>query len=279
MDGTVATVDVVAAMNDYHPAELERDLNRQLQRTVFQDYAMAPEFRVAMLRLCQAEASPAPEHLAAASIALRWLILEARYTSELRIVPIFQRIARHNARFMLYSLAHWVRKVGMGGLIIGIDVASLTEPRNSLGRSAAPTYYRTAILDTYEVLRQLIDATNQLAGTMIVVAVGSEFLTDPYRELDAYQALRLKSGTTSETATNKTRLAHSFASTTPRWQQRHRDAGHLVSPGYRGVAVRCPKPLRRQGFGLLAAQTGGAVSRPIERSRRGGQTRRNASRG
>lgn len=192
MNGGPATLDAVADMNDYHRGELRRELNRELQRSVVKDYAMAPEFRVAMLRLCQAQAEGSPETGAVATIVRRWLLGEVRFVSELRPVPLFQRIARHNARFMLYSLSHWVKKVGMAGFVLGIDLARVTERDRSAPGPGFLTYYKTSIMDTYEVLRQLVDATDQLTATIALVTVAPEFLTDDQRGLGAYQALRFR---------------------------------------------------------------------------------------
>ena len=42
----------VAELNDYHEGELRRDVRLLLTNHVYRDYAMAQEFRIAMVRLC-----------------------------------------------------------------------------------------------------------------------------------------------------------------------------------------------------------------------------------
>jgi len=49
------SLDQLATHHRVDSRELKRDVDRQLQRQVQQDYAMVQEFRTAMLRLCQAQ--------------------------------------------------------------------------------------------------------------------------------------------------------------------------------------------------------------------------------
>lgn len=51
---------------------------------------------------------------------------------------------------------------------------------------------RGIALDAYEVLRQLIDATDELEGVLLVVLVPPELVTDELRGLPAYSALQLR---------------------------------------------------------------------------------------
>ena len=62
---------------------------------------------------------------------MAWLRGELRRISEVKRALIFQRIARHNARHMLASLAHWLRITGSAGLLLILDIARcpLTVPR------------------------------------------------------------------------------------------------------------------------------------------------------
>ena len=47
-------------------------------------------------------------------------------------------------------------------------------------------------IDGYEVLRQLVDNTDEMANLVVAVVASPAFLTDPARGLDAYQALKLR---------------------------------------------------------------------------------------
>ena len=60
-------------------------------------------------------------------------------------------------------------------------------------RSATDFYYtKTALLDAYELLRQLVDNTDELSRCCVVVVAAPEFLTDDHRGVSAYQALKLR---------------------------------------------------------------------------------------
>jgi len=53
-------------------------------------------------------------------------------------------------------------------------------------------YSKAAVLDAYEVLRQLVDATDQLRGVLVAVTLPPELVSDEARGLPAYSALQLR---------------------------------------------------------------------------------------
>src|ERR1022692_1664451 len=53
-------------------------------------------------------------------------------------------------------------------------------------------YSKAAVLDAYEVLRQFIDATDELRGVLFVAVMPPELMTDEARGLPAYSALQLR---------------------------------------------------------------------------------------
>ena len=83
-DAVDISVEAVAAHHRVDPGELNRDVNRQLQQQVFHDYAMVQEFRVAMLRLCQAQLRTGQVTEAEHTAVLEWLRGELRQISLLR---------------------------------------------------------------------------------------------------------------------------------------------------------------------------------------------------
>jgi hypothetical protein len=182
----------VAALNGYPESELRRDVRDWLIGRVYRDFALAQEFRIAMLRLCQAQLDPSEVVQGEASAIRHWLRGELRLISALKPTLIFQKIARHNARDMFFSLAHWLRVVGKPGLVLALDVSRYTAGR----RPPEPdgTLYPTtaATMDAYEVLRQFVDATDELEACFILVTAPPEFLEDERRGLAKYDALRLR---------------------------------------------------------------------------------------
>jgi hypothetical protein len=182
----------IADANDYSEAELRRDVRLLLTSRVFRDFAMAQEFRIAMVRLCQAQleidASAGPETEA----VKEWLRGELRSIVLLRAALIFQRIARHNGRDMFLSLAHWARLAGYQGLILSLDVERYFVDRIPVERDGSLFHTTTAVLDAYEVFRQLIDATDEFEGCLLVVTAPPSFLEDPKRGLERYDPLKLR---------------------------------------------------------------------------------------
>jgi len=54
-------------------------------------------------------------------------------------------------------------------------------------------YSKAACLDVYELLRQLIDATDELASSFVLVTTAPETLTDPRRGIEHnYPALKMR---------------------------------------------------------------------------------------
>lgn len=93
----------IAEHNGYDEVELRRDVRLLLTEHVYRDFAMAQEFRIAMMRLCQARFEPSASGRDEADAIKRWLRGELRMISALKSALIFQKIQRHNARDMLMS--------------------------------------------------------------------------------------------------------------------------------------------------------------------------------
>lgn len=193
-DGSAdVSVASVAAHHGVDPGELTRDVNRELQERVSRDYAMVQDFRVAMLRLCQAQLASGQVTEAEHTAVLEWLRGELRQISVLRSAMIFRRIGRHNARSMLFSLAHWLAANGSAGLLLELDIRRFGFARRPRAEERSGLYYtKAALLDAYELLRQLVDGTDELSHCCVVVVAAPELLADPNRGIDAYQALKLR---------------------------------------------------------------------------------------
>ncbi len=190
-DPTDLTLAALAAVNDVPERRLNTSITDILWRDLFRDYAMSQEFRLALVRLCRAQLSPDDEP-AVTEAVMAWLPGELRRISEVKRALIFQRIARHNARHMLASLAHWLRRTGSSGLLLVLDVARcpLAVPREQ--RDEGVYYSRPATFDAYEMLRQLIDGTDDVEGLFVAVLAGPEFTTDLRRSYVQYPALHYR---------------------------------------------------------------------------------------
>lgn len=192
-EGRDLSLDQVAAHHRVEARELRRDVDRELQQRVHRDYAMVAELRTAMLRLCQAQLRTGQVADAEHTAILEWLHGELRQISALKSALIFRRIGRHNARALLFSLAHWLASQGHAGLVVIVDIRRFGFARRPDPAERQGHYYtKAALLDAYEVFRQLVDNTDEAAHCFVSVVAAPAFLTDANRGLDAYQALKLR---------------------------------------------------------------------------------------
>ncbi len=185
------TMDRLAAANDVPAPMLLADVKRGLWHRLLRDYALAREFRLAMLHLCLSNLDPSVEPPLADAVK-QWLQGDLRLISAVKPALIFQRIARHNARHMLFSLARWLALAGRRGLALYLDISRYADTTRPAERGPGFYYSTAACMDLYEVLRQLIDATDELEHCFAGVAAAPEFLTDDRRGLRSYQALYMR---------------------------------------------------------------------------------------
>jgi hypothetical protein len=181
----------LAAENNFDPNEMRNDIRRALQGEILDDFELAHEFRLATLRLCEAQIDPSETVQAEKDFVLAWLRGELRLISSLKQARIYQRIARHNARDMLASLARWTVKTGRSGLAIDLDLRRLAVDKRP--DDGLVYYTKATVLDTYELLRQLIDATDELTSCFCLVTLTPATLSDPRRGIEYhYDALKYR---------------------------------------------------------------------------------------
>lgn len=186
-------VAAVAAHHDVDVPEAARSMRRQLETALLRDPTLAREFRLAVLRLCQAELGTGDVVDAERAAVTAWLRAEPVALKQLRSASLHGRVARHNARSLLVSLAAWRARVTGSGVVVDIDLGRLAVARRPPLEQRSGLYYsKAAVLDAYEVLRQLVDATDHLHGVFVAVTLSPESVTDEVRGLPAYSALQLR---------------------------------------------------------------------------------------
>lgn len=186
-------VAAVARHHDVDARELYRSVRRQLEHSLLGDPALAAELRRAVLRLAQVHLGAGDVDATEHDAVVAWLRGELASVTALRPALIYARIGRHNARSMLASLARLLLAAGHGGLVFHIDYTRLAVARRPPVDERSGVYYsRAATIDAYEVLRQLIDATDEMRGVLVVAVMPPELMTDESRGLPAYTALQLR---------------------------------------------------------------------------------------
>lgn len=187
------TVAEVAADHDLDPRELYRSVRRQLEHILLADTSLPRELRRALLRLAQAHLGSGDVDRAEAHVVRGWLTGDRVGMRELREAMIYTRIGRHNARTMLTCLGRLLLQAGHRGLVLHLDLTRLAEARRPALPERTGIYYsKAAVLDAYELLRQLIDATDELAGMLVVAVVPPDLVSDEKRGLPSYAALQLR---------------------------------------------------------------------------------------
>lgn len=187
------TVAEVADTYDMDPRELYRSVRRELEERLLRNPLLARELGRAVYRLAQAQLGSSDVDPAEHAAVLGWLRGDKVSAAALRPALITGRIGRHNGRHLLLSLARLLLAAGHGGLVLCLDCARLAAGRRPPLEQRQGLYYsKAAVLDAFEVLRQLIDATDELRGVLVLAVVPPELVTDETRGLPSYTALQLR---------------------------------------------------------------------------------------
>ena len=168
------------------PSLLARHVDQWLTADLWDDRRLAQDFRAAMLGLCLSRLEP--DGGETATPVLQWLHGEKVAPALLRAADISVRISRTNARAMLASLCRFLRKVGVPGMVVVLNVRQLSRTTEGALR-----YSPAAVMDTYEVLREIIDDAEHLPGLFVAVLADAALATgDPRRALSQYAALQMR---------------------------------------------------------------------------------------
>jgi len=169
------------------PGIIAINRDKWLSSDLWDDPLLARDFRSAAiaLSLSHFEIESAST---AGIVALSWLCGEKQPAAALREADIEVAIGRTNARSMLLSLCHFIRKAGFKGLFLTLDL------RPALRRACEPIRYSpSAVMDMYEVFREIIDDLENLSGLFLLGVVDQDFISgDPKRTIDTYKALEMR---------------------------------------------------------------------------------------
>jgi hypothetical protein len=182
----------IAHFNRREEKFLRKEIQSWLEERIYNDFEMSQEFRLAMIRLCLDQLDPDSPASYLGSAVKEWLRGELRLISTLKEALIVQKIARHNARHLFYSLAHWLRLNGRSGLVLALDISRCLVPKRSKEPDEGLFYSIPAVLDVYELLRQFIDGADEVEGCLVVAVAPRAFLVDEKRGVGRYEALKLR---------------------------------------------------------------------------------------
>jgi P-loop Domain of unknown function (DUF2791) len=183
----LAMTDLAAAVG-VAPNLLSHRVDQWLTTDVWEDRRLVQDFRAALMSLCLSRLGS--EDGETAGPVGQWLRGEKVAPALLRAADISVRLSRTNTRAMLASLCHFLRKAGTAGLLVVLDLRRLagTEAVEGILR-----YSPAAVMDAYEVLRELIDDAEHLPGLFVAVLANAALATgDPRRSLAQYAALQMR---------------------------------------------------------------------------------------
>jgi hypothetical protein len=182
----------VATLNERKEPMLRRDVQTWVEKTIEGDPGLCREFRMAMIRLCMAQLDAGDSDRVLATAVKEWLCGDLRLVSGVKKALIYQKVSRHNARYMLSSLTRWLRLTGQGGLILSLDISRYFSKKDALPTDGTLSFSSSATMDLFELLRQFIDSADNTEGLLMVVLAPQGFLTDARRGVDRYEALKLR---------------------------------------------------------------------------------------
>ena len=186
--GEAMTMPELAAAFAVAPSLLARQRDQWLTADLWDDRRLAQDFRAGLLRLCLSRLEPDGGELAGP--VMQWLRGEKVPAASLRAADISVRISRTNARAMLAALCLFLRKAGAAGLMVVLDVRQLSRTAAAEG---VVRYSPAAVMDGYEVLREIIDDAEHLPGLFVAVLADGALATgDPRRALSQYAALQMR---------------------------------------------------------------------------------------
>ena len=187
--GQPVLLPALAEANGVAAHLLRRDLMQALSREVWNEPRLTLDFRYAMIALLDARLSG--EEAVLADSVMSWLRGTLRALGQVKQAQIGRRIGRQNARTVLMSLCHWVRLCGAPGVVLLIDIRQLHRERRAVTEGLV--YTPAAVMDCYEVLRQLIDDVEHFPGLFVAALADDAFLSDdPKRSLSQYTALQMR---------------------------------------------------------------------------------------
>lgn len=189
--GEAVPIHEVAQCNRVDLTLMRRDFRQWLTAEVMKNAEMTQDFRVAIMQLCLRRLEPEDTHLGIITPVSEWLRGELRRVGSLKGTLIGAKITRHNGRAMLRSLCRWLRLCGRQGLCATLDIRQLARSGAAVGDGLR--YTPAAVMDGFEVLRQLIDDSEHLAGFLLVVLADQALIgDDAKRSLNAYLALKMR---------------------------------------------------------------------------------------
>ena len=149
-----------------------------LTESIIRDYKLCREFRFAASALALARLTGNKERQELAAHVLDWLKGDIAHPALVRKALIFRKINKYSARDMLASTSHFLREAGYSGLLIIVDMTRLTFWKRMA--DGGINYTRQVPLDSYQAIREFIDAADNWTGLFLDTSRAPSFSMTRY---------------------------------------------------------------------------------------------------
>jgi hypothetical protein len=183
-------VESIAQENGIAPGKLREIARTLITNNISKDYFLAKDFRVVFSALCVGRMSPTLHTPDDCETLIKWLRGEKCDLRILKNLQVFQKIARHNARWMINSLVYLTKKLGNQGVVVTVDINSIFEDVDV--ESYSFKYTKSKTMDFYEVLRQFIDDIDNSSHLALIIVAPQPFVEDDKRCYKIYHALHTR---------------------------------------------------------------------------------------
>ncbi len=190
--GTVENViDAVAQLNGLEHRSVLLGLRQKIEKEVTKNKNMVKAFRIAMTQICLEQADSSAAGRTTRQPVIDWLNGTDPRIGRVRTFQICTTINRATARYFLRSIFYWVQQAGWSGTVVMLDNARLTVARNP--KDGQHYYNRAMTMDHYQLLREIIDDTDLLTGTLLIVRTNYQFFEqESGRDWGIYEALKVR---------------------------------------------------------------------------------------
>ena len=186
--GPESLAERLAASNGIDAESLALMARPALVQKIFRNDQIAQDMRAAIVGLANERLIGGDSMVTAFSTIGEWLTGNLTKISSVRRYQIHSKVNRGNARFLFESLLQVIKLAGIPGMVVTVDISRFL---NTESQPDQISYAKASLLDAYEVLREFVDATDDLENFLMVVAAPMSFLdtNTKGRGLGRYPAL------------------------------------------------------------------------------------------
>ncbi len=181
----------IADFNDTGVEVVTIEMRNLLTSHLMKNTLLTQDFKVAMTQLALARMNGGDQYPVTLETVSDWMGGRVKSLQQLQEYMIHTKVVKANARSIFASLLTSLSLAGLPGLVVTLDISQLMETERQPDKFL---YTKSALLDAYEVLREFIDATDDLEHFLLVVAAPQSFLDlEPRgRGIGRYQALQAR---------------------------------------------------------------------------------------